>query len=73
MATVDLPSLLKGRVGELVFRTYRGKLIAQGRPTRYRNRNSAAQQKQRGGMRNLIASPQQLHYNATMNSKSLLR
>ncbi len=55
MATVDLSSLLKGRVGELVFRTYRGKLIAQGRPTHYHDRNSEAQQKQRGGMRNLIA------------------
>ncbi|MDO5130760.1 MAG: hypothetical protein Q4D64_12690 [Prevotellaceae bacterium] len=55
MATVDLSSLLKGRVGELVFRTYRGKLIAQSRPTQYHDRNSEAQQKQRGGMRNLIA------------------
>ena len=55
MATVDLSSLLKGRVGGLVFRTYRGKLIAQGRPTQYHDRNSEAQQKQRGGMRNLIA------------------
>lgn len=56
MAIVDDPKGIKsGHMGGVVFRTVDGKIVSQAMPSQYKDAKSPAQQKQRSGMRNLLA------------------
>lgn len=55
MAIVNDNGFLSGHIGEMVFRELNSKQVVQSKPTQYHDANSQAQQKQRSGMRNILA------------------
>lgn len=56
MAIIDDSMGIKtGHADGFVFRKVNGKIVAQAMPSRYKDAKSPAQQKQRSGMRNLLA------------------
>lgn len=52
---LDEKTIKLGHIDGFVFRKVNGKIVAQSMPSQYTDANSPAQQKQRSGMRNILA------------------
>ncbi|MCQ2239842.1 MAG: hypothetical protein MJZ73_11500 [Bacteroidaceae bacterium] len=55
MSKINKNGFLSGHTGDLVHREVKGKQIVQAMPSHYHDANTASQQKQRSGMRNIMA------------------
>ena len=56
MAIVNDNGFLSGHIGQIVYRELNGLQVAQAMPSQYHDAKSAAQLKQRSGMRNILAT-----------------
>lgn len=55
MSKINKNGFLSGHTGDLVYREVKGRQIIQAMPSHYRDANTVSQQKQRSGMRNIMA------------------
>lgn len=55
MSIINKNGFLSGHTGDLVYREVKGKQIVQAMPSHYHDANTISQQKQRSGLRNIMA------------------